>query len=59
MRLHDKVAIINGSGSGFGEGTANAALFLASDDASFITSACPEVDGGRCIQSFTFSGWSP
>lgn len=28
---------------------ANAALFLASDDAEFITGACLEVDGGRCI----------
>lgn len=28
---------------------ANAALFLASDDAEFITGACLEVDGGRCV----------
>ena len=28
---------------------ANAALFLASDEAAFITGACMEVDGGRCI----------
>jgi 3-oxoacyl-[acyl-carrier protein] reductase len=28
---------------------ANAALFLASDEAEFITGACLEVDGGRCI----------
>ena len=28
---------------------ANAALFLASDEAAFITGACLEVDGGRCI----------
>lgn len=28
---------------------ANAALFLASDEADLITGACLEVDGGRCI----------
>ncbi len=28
---------------------ANAALYLASDDANFITGVCLEVDGGRCI----------
>jgi 3-oxoacyl-[acyl-carrier protein] reductase len=28
---------------------ANAALFLASDEAQFITGACLEVDGGRCV----------
>ena len=28
---------------------ANAALFLASDEANLITGACLEVDGGRCI----------
>lgn len=28
---------------------ANAALFLASDEAQFITGVCLEVDGGRCI----------
>ena len=28
---------------------ANAALFLASDEADFITGVCLEVDGGRCI----------
>ena len=26
-----------------------AALFLASDDAGFVTGACLEVDGGRCV----------
>ncbi len=28
---------------------ANAALYLCSDDAAFITGVCLEVDGGRCI----------
>lgn len=28
---------------------ANAALFLASDEAALITGACLEVDGGRCV----------
>ncbi len=28
---------------------ANAALYLASDEASFITGVCLEVDGGRCV----------
>jgi 3-oxoacyl-[acyl-carrier protein] reductase len=28
---------------------ANAALFLASDEAIFVTGACLEVDGGRCV----------
>lgn len=31
------------------EDVAKAALFLVSDDASFITGVCLEVDGGRCI----------
>lgn len=28
---------------------ANAAVFLASDEAEFVTGACIEVDGGRCV----------
>jgi 3-oxoacyl-[acyl-carrier protein] reductase len=28
---------------------ANAALFLASDEAAFVTGTCLEVDGGRCV----------
>lgn len=31
------------------EDIANACVFLASDEASFITGVCLEVDGGRCI----------
>jgi len=31
------------------EDVANAALYLASDEANFITGACIEVDGGRCV----------
>jgi 3-oxoacyl-[acyl-carrier protein] reductase len=31
------------------EDIANAALFLASDEAAFVTGACLEVDGGRCV----------
>ena len=31
------------------EDIARAALFLASDDAAFITGITMEVDGGRCI----------
>lgn len=28
---------------------ANAALFLASDEAALVTGVCMEVDGGRCV----------
>ena len=28
---------------------ANAALYLASEEASFISGVCIEVDGGRCV----------
>lgn len=28
---------------------ANAALYLASDEAAFVTGICVEVDGGRCV----------
>jgi len=28
---------------------ANSALFLASDDAAFITGVCLGIDGGRCV----------
>jgi 3-oxoacyl-[acyl-carrier protein] reductase len=65
MRLQGKIAIVTGAGSGFGEGIARrfaaegarvvvndiatAAVFFASDEAAFITGACLEVDGGRCV----------
>ena len=31
------------------EDVANYCLFLASDEAKFITGTCLEIDGGRCI----------
>ncbi|HJS33316.1 MAG TPA: SDR family oxidoreductase, partial [Alphaproteobacteria bacterium] len=31
------------------EDIANAALYLASDEANFITGVALEVDGGRCV----------
>jgi len=31
------------------EEIADAVAFLASDEAAFITGACLEVDGGRCV----------
>ena len=31
------------------EDVANACLYLASDDAAFVTGTCIEVDGGRCV----------
>ena len=31
------------------EDVANAVLYLASDEAAFITGVCLEVDGGRCV----------
>lgn len=59
MRLKDKIGIVTAAGSGMGragqnpmgrparpEEIANAALFLISDEASFITGAALPVDGG-------------
>ncbi len=44
MRLKDKVAIVTGSTSGMGRTTA--ALFLATDDSSFVTGQLIRVGGG-------------
>jgi NAD(P)-dependent dehydrogenase (short-subunit alcohol dehydrogenase family) len=47
-RLDGKVAVITGAGSGMGRASevAAAALFLASDESSFITGVALPVDGG-------------
>lgn len=55
MRLEGKAAIVTSAGSGMGEAIAqpqdiaNVALFLASDEAAFLTGNIVEVDGGRCV----------
>jgi 3-oxoacyl-[acyl-carrier protein] reductase len=58
MRLANKVALVTGAASGFGkplgrlslpQDVANAALFLASEEAAFLTGVVLEVDGGRCV----------
>ena len=36
-------------GNEAGSDIATAAVFFASDEASFVTGACLEVDGGRCV----------
>ena len=40
--MNDVTQILNAAGP-------NAALYFASDEADFITGACLEVDGGRCV----------
>ena len=45
-RLEGKVAIVTGTAWD----TAYAALFLASDEARFITAAVLPVDGGQCAR---------
>lgn len=60
MRLHNKIGIVTGASMGMGRAggdnpigriaepdeIANAALFLLSDEASFITGVALPVDGG-------------
>jgi NAD(P)-dependent dehydrogenase (short-subunit alcohol dehydrogenase family) len=60
-RLDGKVAVITGATSGIGAATArsgladdiaNAAVFLASDEGSFVNAHDLIVDGGRIAQFF-------
>jgi NAD(P)-dependent dehydrogenase (short-subunit alcohol dehydrogenase family) len=48
MRLKDRIGLVTAAASGMGraEEIANAALFLLSDEASFVTGAALPVDGG-------------
>lgn len=55
MGFDGKVTIVAGAGGipigrlSRPEAIARAAAFLAGDEADFITGACMEVDGGRCV----------
>lgn len=46
MRLQDKVAIVTDTASGMGKEIAEAAVFLGSDEASFVNGQVLAVDGG-------------
>ena len=48
MRVKDKSIVVMGQFSTALD-VANAALYLASDEADFISGVCIEVDGARCV----------
>lgn len=51
MRLQDKNALVTGADSGIGQAIANMALFLASDEASYVTGVSDYVDGGLALSA--------
>jgi len=48
--LANKIALVTGSSMGFPEDLGKAAVFLASDAASYITGSVLKVDGGLYIE---------